>query len=76
VARSQIRQLITEFQTTAEARGKLLDFEFMNDAGYAQSPLRSYGKDSLDALKAAKEKWDPAAVFQKLQNSGFLLSRV
>lgn len=76
VARSQIRQLVSEFQATAEARGKLLEFEFMNDAGYTQSPLRSYGKKSLDALNTVMEMWDPTGVFQTLQSSGFLLLRV
>jgi len=93
IARAQLRQLVSSFQSIAKARGavskhfsnlfsqansliyqQLLDFEFMNDASYTQSPLKSYGEESFTSLKAASEKWDPQAVFQKLQNSGFLLS--
>jgi hypothetical protein len=74
LARSQIRLLISSIESMARARGLLLDFQFMNDASYTQSPLQSYGSDSLALLKAASEKWDPDGVFQRLQNSGFLLS--
>jgi hypothetical protein len=48
----------------------------MNDASYTQSPLKSYGTNSLASLNAASRKYDPKGVFQKLQNSGFLLSKV
>ena len=48
----------------------------MNDASYTQSPLQGYGPESLASLSATSHKWDPEGVFQKLQNSGFLLSKV
>ena len=76
MARSQIRQLMSSIESTAKARGLLMDFQFMNDASYTQSPLNGYGKESLASLSAASRKWDSEGVFQKLQNSGFLLSKV
>ena len=48
----------------------------MNDASYIQSPLQGYGPESLAFLGAASRKWDPEGVFQRLQNSGFLLSKM
>jgi len=76
LARSQIRQLISGIQAAAKAPGKLLDFEFMNDASYVQNPLKSYGETSLASLNGTREKWDPKGVFQDLQHSGFLLSKI
>jgi hypothetical protein len=67
---------MSSIESTAEARGLLMDFQFLNDAGYTQSPLKGYGKESLESLSAASHKWDPEGVFQKLQNSGFLLSKL
>jgi len=59
----------------AAARGKLLDFIFMNDANSSQSPIDSYGAATVHNLEKTGEKFDPLGVFQNLQNSGFLLSR-
>ena len=75
VARSQIAQLIKSIESTAKSRGKLLPFQFQNDAWKTQSPLRSYGSESLSYLQKTSKKYDPDQVFQKLQNGGFLISR-
>jgi len=75
VARSQMSQLIEELAAAARSRGLLLDFLFQNDASYTQNTLRSYGNESLRYLKEMAQKYDPEGVFQKLQNSGFLVSR-
>ncbi|KAH7395894.1 hypothetical protein BKA64DRAFT_72190 [Cadophora sp. MPI-SDFR-AT-0126] len=75
LARKQIRELISRIEAAAKTRGLDLDFKFMNDASYSQSPLRSYGNESLELLNAARQKWDPEGVFQRLQNGGFLLSK-
>ncbi|PVH84694.1 FAD-binding domain-containing protein, partial [Cadophora sp. DSE1049] len=75
LARKQIRELISGIEVATKGRGLLLNFKFMNDASYIQSPLRSYGIESLELLHAARQKWDPESVFQRLQNGGFLLSR-
>jgi hypothetical protein len=74
LAHSQLSQLFSSAQSTANARGQLLDFEFMNDSGYIESPLKGYGASNFASLNAASQKYDPTGVFQRLQNSGFLLS--
>ncbi|KAF1959970.1 FAD-binding domain-containing protein [Byssothecium circinans] len=75
VARSQISQLIGELASAARSRGLLLDFLFQNDASYTQSPLKSYGPESLEYITKIASKYDPTGVFQTLQNSGFLVSK-
>jgi hypothetical protein len=45
----------------------------MNDTSYTQTPFTA---SILSSLKEASQKWDPDGVFQRLQNSGFLLSKV
>jgi len=73
LAITQTHQLISSLEAAARTRGLLLDFKFMNDASYTQFP---FVDGALGSLKAASEKWDPKGVFQWLQNSGFLISRV
>ncbi|KAN0105974.1 FAD-binding domain containing protein [Hyaloscypha variabilis] len=69
----QTHQLISSIEAAARARGLLLDFKFMNDASYTQFPFVA---STLKPLKGASEKWDPEGVFQRLQNSGFLISKI
>jgi hypothetical protein len=76
LARKQLRELISVIETTARARDSLLKFQFMNDASYIQSPLKSYGSEMLEFLRTTSRKWDSKGVFQRQQNGGFLLSKV
>ena len=66
--------MAADMTSIAQKAGKYLDFEFANDAAATQSPLRSYGVDNLNKMKAVAAAYDPAEVFQKLQHSGFKLS--
>jgi hypothetical protein len=67
--------LRTDIEQKAEQSDDLLDLVFMNDAAAQQSPLRSYGTNSLRKLKRVAREYDSDAVFQRLQYGGFLLSR-
>ncbi|EQL34654.1 hypothetical protein, variant [Blastomyces dermatitidis ATCC 26199] len=49
-------------------------FIYMNYAGPTQSPLASYGEESLRQLRSVQAKYDPDLVFEKLQPGGFKLS--
>lgn len=64
-----------KWQQLGEERGLYVPFLFMNDASRDQDPLSLYGLDNLSKLKAISKKYDPAQVFKKLQNDGFLLSK-
>jgi hypothetical protein len=48
----------------------------MNDASVAQSPLDSYGSVNVAKMRDVSSRYNPAGVFQRLQNSGFLLSKL
>ncbi|OJD21524.1 hypothetical protein ACJ73_07132 [Blastomyces percursus] len=50
------------------------DFIYMNYAGPAQSPLESYGRESLRQLRSVQAKYDPDLVFGKLLPGGFKLN--
>lgn len=59
--------------TAAAEKGKLMDLVFMNDSHSLQTPIASYGAASVAFLRACSKEYDPEGVFQRLQNSGFLL---
>lgn len=59
----------------AEAKKRALhhDFIYLNYASPYQNVIPSYGKDKHAKLLAVSKKYDPKAVFQKLQPGGFKL---
>ncbi|KAL2164998.1 hypothetical protein VTH06DRAFT_294 [Thermothelomyces fergusii] len=57
-------------------RGLAVDWLYLNDASRDQNPLASYGRANVARLRAVAAKYDPAGVFQQLQNGGFLLRDV
>ncbi|KAI5918292.1 hypothetical protein F4810DRAFT_692903 [Camillea tinctor] len=70
----EISSRITERCTqAAEAKDLLLPYLFMNTAGKDQKVLQSFGTENVDYIKTVAAKYDPEQVFQKLQNSGFLI---
>jgi hypothetical protein len=64
------------YRETAGSMGILLDFVFMNDANFDQNPLASYGAANVQKLRVTAAKYDPGALFQRLQVDGFLLRKV
>lgn len=65
-----------KWKELGQERGLHDPFVYMNDASRDENPLMSYGEENLAKLKAVSLKYDPSQVFQKLQNDGFLLSKV
>ncbi|TGO61971.1 hypothetical protein BCON_0023g00290 [Botryotinia convoluta] len=63
-------------RSLAKSKDAFLEYEFMNDASFTQNPLKSYGVDNMAKLQSTRQAYDPTGVFQNLQNSGFLLSRI
>ncbi|KAI8623410.1 FAD binding domain-containing protein [Xylariaceae sp. FL1651] len=47
------------------------DWRYLNYADGDQDPIASYGQESVDKVRAAAEKYDTQAVFQKLRKYGF-----
>lgn len=60
-------------QTLAGERGLLLDYKCMTFAAASQKVLRGYGTSNVQRLQETAARYDPAGVFQELQNGGFLL---
>ncbi len=75
-ARSASIATTDAWEKLSKERGLDISFRYMNDASRDQNPLATYPQDNIIKLKAISAKYDPSQVFQKLQNSGFLLSRV
>jgi hypothetical protein len=48
----------------------------MNDVSAAQSPLESYGPANVAKMRDVSSQYDADGIFQRLQNSGFLLSKL
>lgn len=67
------RDAFLAVRDVAERNGVLRKFEYLNYAGPHQSPLASYGKDSLDFLRQVSRKYDPTGVFQHKVPGGFKL---
>ncbi|KAH7350326.1 hypothetical protein BKA66DRAFT_516480 [Pyrenochaeta sp. MPI-SDFR-AT-0127] len=63
-----------KWEELGRARGSYLPFKFLNEASRDQNPLASYGGENLQRLQEIAAKYDPMQLFQKVQNSGFLLS--
>jgi hypothetical protein len=64
-----------KWEELGKARGSHLAFKYMNDASRDENPLASYPAANLARLKSIAATYDPAGVFQTLQNGGFLLSK-
>lgn len=70
------RQIIDRAETVAKKNDTFLGFKYLNYASKDQNPLASYGTENLAKLKSIASSFDPAGVFQRLQNDGFLISKV
>ena len=76
VALSVTQTFEKRLESIATERDKHLRYQFMNDAGFNQNVLASYGEDSLSKMRSISHFYDPYQVFQELQNDGFLLAKV
>lgn len=57
----------------AKTRGLYNRYIYMNYAGPYQNVVPSYGEENLAKLKRIAKKYDPKAIFQKLQPGGYKL---
>jgi hypothetical protein len=76
VVRSLGIETTAKWVELSKQRGLDLPFVYMNDASRDQNPLGSYAPDNITRLKAIAKRYDPLEVFQKVQNSGFLLKDI
>ncbi|PGH06621.1 hypothetical protein GX51_02248 [Blastomyces parvus] len=66
--------ILSQSNAIAAELGLQDDFIYINYAGPTQSPLASYGRESLRELRSVQAKYDPDLVFEKLQPGGFKLN--
>lgn len=74
-ALNTVQTFENELAIIARSKGTDLRYRFMNDAGFNQDVLASYGNDSLSKLRSVSHSYDSHQVFQELQNNGFLLAK-
>jgi hypothetical protein len=65
-----------KWKALGQSRGSYLPTLYMNDASRDQNPLASYPTANVQRLRQISQKYDPKQIFQRLQNNGFLLSRI
>lgn len=67
-------QTIASLENASKEQGIYYPFIYLNDAGEGTSvyPLYGGGK-SLPRMKNIRQRYDPDAVFQELEGSGFKL---
>ncbi|RYC64482.1 hypothetical protein CHU98_g1717 [Xylaria longipes] len=75
-AQQTLNALDGNLRSIAKSRGKLMRYQFMNDASFMQTVLDSYGSDNLARLRSVAAHYDPTVVFQEIQNDGFLLRKI
>jgi hypothetical protein len=57
----------------AKSRGVYSRYIYLNYAGPYQNVISGYGEANLAKLKSIAKRYDPNAVFQKLQPGGYKL---
>ena len=76
VARSASITTTKRWRELSHERGLDTNFTYMNYASRDENPHASYGEENVQRLKKVVLKYDLTQVFQRLQNSGFLLSKL
>ncbi|KAE8149171.1 FAD-binding domain-containing protein [Aspergillus avenaceus] len=74
--RQAARYIVNAAEEAARKAGKLFPYRYSNYSSRDQDPLASYGVENIERMKSVAAKYDPDGVFQKLQNDGWLLSKV
>ncbi|OBT98549.1 hypothetical protein VE01_03636 [Pseudogymnoascus verrucosus] len=67
------RHVMSLLESSAEEKGLLLKFQYLNYAAANQTPLESYGEENLKFLRGVSREYDPKGVFQKQVPGGFKL---
>ncbi|PYH45989.1 FAD-binding oxidoreductase [Aspergillus saccharolyticus JOP 1030-1] len=74
--RQAVRSMVDAAEAAAREHGVYLPYKYSNYAARDQNPLASYGERNVRRLGEIARVYDPDAVFQVLQNGGWLLADV
>lgn len=75
VGRETMVAWVKSVEDFAKSVGSNVEWRYLNYADYTQDPLSSYGKENLELIRAAANKYDPAGVFQTRVPGGFKISK-
>ena len=65
-------EFLAAVDNSSQAEGIFYPFLYLGDAAAGENPFATYGKgQSLSKMRAIRQKYDPDAVFQRLQPGGF-----
>ncbi|KAI9640833.1 hypothetical protein NHQ30_010674 [Ciborinia camelliae] len=67
------QNLLAAIENAAKDEGLYHEYQYLNYAASWQSPLKSYGNNNLEMLKAISRKYDPTGLFQIGVPGGFKL---
>lgn len=73
-AHKQSHALTAELQAYAESIDASHPWVYVNYADPSQNPIRSYGDQNVEFLKAISHKYDPEQIFQRLTSGSFKVS--
>ncbi|KUL91069.1 hypothetical protein ZTR_01016 [Talaromyces verruculosus] len=72
-AHNLTRSLQNRIEKATVEAGQYVEYIFMNDASWDQEVIAHYGHESVERLKAVRDKYDPGEIFQRLVKGGFKL---
>lgn len=72
-AHNLTRSLKNRIEKASVDAGQYVEYIFMNDASWDQEVIAHYGDESVERLKAVRDKYDPGEIFQRLVKGGFKL---
>jgi hypothetical protein len=67
------KNAVEDFAKSVGAHDKFIYLDYANEA---QDPLRSYGVENVNFMKAVAAKYDPEGIFQTRCPGGFKISKV
>lgn len=72
--RAKMSAWVESVSDFAKSVGSDVEWQYLNYADYSQDPLSGYGRENVELIRAAAEKYDPMGVFQSRVPGGFKIS--
>lgn len=69
--RAKMLAWVESVSNFARSLGSDVEWQYLNYADYMQNPLGGYGRENVELIRAAAEKYDPTGVFQSRVPGGF-----
>lgn len=68
-------EAMAELDDYAKSIGKYNEYIYLNYADKTQNPLRGYGDENVEYIRAVAQRYDPDGVFQTQVPGGFKVSQ-